>query len=497
MNPSVRTMRVVSLLRWTTVVMHTAMVVSTGIVLATAGDSIHEKMANHGLQMVVMLLDFPVTTLTIPLFALRVAVFTPGSLAVRTMYIVLGGLQWYLVASLLARWTCGFQKTMPIASKRFGLAIMVGLLLVTGCGLIPWAKQIERVLCLGKKGTYTTPLVVFSGDSKRLEKTVIVSTLDAPIPEDKNVIWCATFQMAWDRLKNNVIGEPIQVANAEAVAERLNKAEVTDDDLPDGSYYAAAGFTKDGIAEKMRREMQERFQKEPIDLNDKESAILAYAYLRASVPFTFPFFDNDEEFHFTDGHGQKTRVSSFGLRWKDDSKYFDLRKQVDILYLRRKNEGDQPSEFALDLCRDSKPNQVILACIPRNGTVLGTLKNLEQKIAEGRPVERERHLAPNSTLLVPNLNWEISHHFAELEGADKQLLNAKFSGLYLTTALETIDFRLDRSGVELQSESKLVALCADPCYCFDRPFLIVVKKRGAERPFFVMWVDNAELLCTQ
>jgi hypothetical protein len=37
--------------------------------------------------------------------------------------------------------------------------------------------------------------------------------------------------------------------------------------------------------------------------------------------------------------------------------------------------------------------------------------------------------------------------------------------------------------------------CADPSFIFDRPFLIVVKKRGAEHPFFVMWVDNAELLC--
>ena len=63
----------------------------------------------------------------------------------------------------------------------------------------------------------------------------------------------------------------------------------------------------------------------------------------------------------------------------------------------------------------------------------------------------------NSTLLVPNLNWNISHHFAELEGADKQLLNTKFKGLWIAKALQTIDFRLDRSGVELQSESHLVA----------------------------------------
>jgi hypothetical protein len=32
-------------------------------------------------------------------------------------------------------------------------------------------------------------------------------------------------------------------------------------------------------------------------------------------------------------------------------------------------------------------------------------------------------------------------------------------------------------------------------FYFNRPFLISVAKRGANaRPFFVMWVDNAELM---
>jgi hypothetical protein len=345
---------------------------------------------------------------------------------------------------------------------------------------------------------YTAPPVAFAGDSKGLKQSVIIPTFDTPIPEGKNVIWCAPFQMAWNRLKDDVVREPVRVANAEAVADRLNKAAVNYADLPDGSYYAAAGFTKDGIAERIRREMKERFQKEPLNVvDDKDAVIVAYAYLRANVPFSLPFFDNEEEFQFTDERGQKTRVSSFGLRDKDGSKYRDLRNQVEVLYVgHREGVWDQPSEFALDLCRDSKPNQVILACIPRKGTIQATLKDLEQKIAEGRPEEYERRLGSISTLLVPNLNWEISHHFAELEGADKQLLNAKFKGLWIDKALQTIDFRLDRSGVELQSEAALAAKsAAEPRFIFDRPFLIVVKKRGAERPFFVMWVDNAELLC--
>jgi len=495
MNPSVRTVRLASLLRWTVVAMHTALVVSTGILLATAGDSRMERMANRGLQMFVMLLDLPVTILRIPFFPVSTVDFAPGSLAVHTIYVPLGGLQWYLIASLLAYWTCGFQKTIPIASKRFGIATMVGILLVVGCCIIPWSGHIQRVLYPRSAGIYAPPPVAFDGDSKGLRQTVIIPTLDTPIPEGKNVIWCATFQMAWDRLKKDVVGEPVQVANAEKVADRLNKTVVTDDDLPKGSFYAAAGLTKDGIADKIRREMQERFQKEPSGLDDKDAVILAYAYLRASVPFTLPFFDNVQEFQFTDGQGQKTSVSSFGLRVKDQSKYHDLRNQVDIIYLHREKEWDQPNEFALDLCRDSNPNQIILACIPKKETLSATLTYLEKKVAEGKPKEHERRLGTNSTLLVPNLNWNISHHFAELEGAGKQLLNAKFKGLWIDTALQTIDFRLDRSGVELQSESKLVVKAADPQFRFDRPFLIIVKKRGAERPFFVMWVDNAELLC--
>jgi len=88
-----RTVRVVSLLRWTTVAMHTALVVSTTILFAVAGDSRAEQITNRGVQAFVMLLDFPVTILTIPFFALKVAAFTPGSLAVRAMYVIIGGLQ--------------------------------------------------------------------------------------------------------------------------------------------------------------------------------------------------------------------------------------------------------------------------------------------------------------------------------------------------------------------------------------------------------------------
>ena len=87
------------------------------------------------------------------------------------------------------------------------------------------------------------------------------------------------------------------------------------------------------------------------------------------------------------------------------------------------------------------------------------------------------------------------HHFQELEGSDKQFLNPSLQGLYLDTALQTIQFGLDRSRAELSSESQIIVKSAPAAFLhFNRPFLVLIKKRDAEQPFFVMWVDNAELL---
>lgn len=61
-------------------------------------------------------------------------------------------------------------------------------------------------------------------------------------------------------------------------------------------------------------------------------------------------------------------------------------------------------------------------------------------------------------------------------------------------AMQVIRFRLDRNGAELASQAKIHAKPAPTEFVFDQPFLLSIKKRGAQHPFFVMWVDNAELL---
>jgi hypothetical protein len=124
------------------------------------------------------------------------------------------------------------------------------------------------------------------------------------------------------------------------------------------------------------------------------------------------------------------------------------------------------------------------------------LIEMKAKEAEARP-ERDGYLfrlGVYDTVSVPDTVFRIAHHFAELEG--RTPANAKLENLPLVAALQVVQFRLTRSGAELRSEAakRYLSASVPQDYIFDGPFLIYMKKRGADRPYFAMWVDNAELL---
>jgi hypothetical protein len=372
--------------------------------------------------------------------------------------------------------------------KRGYLALIAALAVLVAVGIVGYQ--------LWRRGQpYRPPQVSFEGSSADLSQTVVVPTLDTPTPAAKNVVWCGSLQIAWNRLRDDLLRSPPSIAGAEAVVSRLNQAGLTEQDLPEDSYLAAAGLVKDGIAERIQEQMEERFQVD-VSFHDmpKDTAALLYSYLQTHVKFTIPFFENEKLFLFKDSQDHGTSVASFGIRPEDDYAYDRLRGQVEVLYAQGRDKGwtPQPDEFIVDLCRDSAPNQIVLACVHPKETLAEILKDVEEKISEFPPYWRD--LTPRDVVLVPNMNWAVDHRFTELEGPDKRFLDRGFQGYYFDTVRQTIRFKLDRSGAELASESKAYMKPSQTFYVFNRPFLIYIKKRDADQPFFVMWVDNAELL---
>jgi hypothetical protein len=133
----------------------------------------------------------------------------------------------------------------------------------------------------------------------------------------------------------------------------------------------------------------------------------------------------------------------------------------------------------------------VLALIPPKETLAATLADADQRMRDWKPPEfLDSHVA----LAVPEQDWRLDHHFNELEGTDKVLLNRGFESYWVEKAWQSVTFKLDQEGVQLKAQAAIVAPGMPPQLFFDRPFLLYVKKRGAQHAFFAMWVDNAEML---
>ncbi len=341
------------------------------------------------------------------------------------------------------------------------------------------------------------PERVFAGSSDLLKDTAVLPTLDTSIPEKKSAIWCVSLQLAWNRLKNDLAKEPIKLAKGQDLTDRLNQAEQSEDDIASGDYFAIAGRVKDGIVEKIEAGLAANFPQQampPIQAYPK--GVIAFGYMKADVRYTYQFFNSPEWLSFKGSDGRTVPVRSFGLPEfnKKDPILGGCRQQVRVLF----REGGR---FAVDLSHESSPNQIVLAKMPRKSTLAATLVELNKNQAASQPVG----LHSSATLLVPNVNWHIEHDFVELEGKDKAIQNAALAGEFLVKVFQFVDFKMDRLGSSVESGAYTASQLLNgheheedtnpDHYHFDRPFLIVTKKRDAKHPFFAMWVDNAELLC--
>jgi hypothetical protein len=343
-------------------------------------------------------------------------------------------------------------------------------------------------------------------DSNDLEQTAFAATIDSNLPEHKNVIWCSTFQMAWDKLKNDIIKEPVKLIESQDLADQLNRSEFSPDNMDVNSYYTAAGFINDGIIDKVIADMAKRFPEEPAPIFSESyrilpEPVLAYAYLNANIPFKYSFYTYKKNFAFESSDGEKTNVTAFSSDIEEkerDSNYNKIQDQINVLYF-EKGKDENSNYFVVDLCKYTEPYQVILALVPQKNNFQKMISDVEKKITAYKNYYWNwPEFNQSDKLIVPDVIAKITHDYKEF--IMKNIGNEpwKSNGYFIFDAQQTIDFSLSKSGVVMKSQGKwgIAGGGDDPRYMyFNRPFMIYAQKREAgSKPFFVMWIDNAELM---
>jgi hypothetical protein len=256
--------------------------------------------------------------------------------------------------------------------------------------------------------------------------------------------------------------------------------------------------------------MKRRFPSTPVPVFYKskrspDSALL-YSYLNIDLEFKQPFYIENNPFIFVDSEGTHTKIKSFtnDADGFGDTNAKYINEQIEIIYYKRENRTER-MELAIDLCKYTNPYQVIVALVSRGDTLRETLTAVEQKISEFKKkpnyevLRKLRTFGFADIVTIPDTLYKLTHQFEELK--EKHLGNSQFTNCSFSEAKQIIDISLGKTSVKFKSDvtSFFWPLAEPPAkprhFYFNKPFLIYVKKRqGGTDPFFVMWVDNAELM---
>jgi hypothetical protein len=330
-----------------------------------------------------------------------------------------------------------------------------------------------------------------ASDAASLTRTLVSPHLEVSVTPGKNLLWCGTMQLAWNEMCR-LTGGDLQFENQPEMVPIMNKRSFTKDALDEASYVAMAGFVKDKIHDEIRHAVESKFgtKRNPQLIPSKSltpfpNDLVAYASLIKQLSFPNGFEKLNEGFAFG-----KTPVSAFGFQDQKEGVQ-ELYKQVVVLSY--ENEDD----FIIELKTKSEGDRLFLAKIKPKALLANTVEAVNGRIDQARPE------APttNDVLIVPQIKLDVTRRYSEIEGLHLKPQGTNVSkDLYIRSALQAIQFEMNEKGVELKSEAHMLACekSAVPekkhIMIFDKPFLVMLQRRGVRTPYFVLWVDNPEVL---
>lgn len=321
-------------------------------------------------------------------------------------------------------------------------------------------------------------------DSADLKQTVVVSYLEAPIEKDKNLLYCATFQLAWNEFRSKQTG---RLRRPPPPVVSLEKKLITKQDLPEDSYLAAVGTLGDGIIERINKELKAKFGEAAWPVKPPagwgKGALFAYAFLYRNLAFKNPFEDLEEPLLFISGE-TGTLADSFGIRAfsEHNKEHQVLADQLAVIDCRSNRD------FILRLKSVEPDDDILLAMVKPEKTLRATLDAVRARVEQSG----EKPIAPFDTVMVPKFDFDLEHSYGEIAAYLGSLAGGP------AEAKQRVRFQLNEKGAVLASDARIytLGLPKEPPkqMLFNRPFLIYLAHKGSRYPYMAMWVGSPELL---
>jgi hypothetical protein len=291
-------------------------------------------------------------------------------------------------------------------------------------------------------------------------------TPENAIPAGKNAVYAPAFLFAWDKIKT-ALGAPVEITprqsadfvllnNSHGFEKSLDSSEYTAETLVDGKM------------------------------------IEARVFFNKKLPFATVLHRWSNPIAFTN-----KEVTAFGLEYADK----EISSQFSMLYY--KND----EEFILRLQPKDSTQEIILCKGLRNKSSLGSLQQeCDSLIRVGK---QQSAITSNSVLYtinrgdrigIPVIRFNLDTDYPNLIS---QTFRAGSDNYTIVKAYQRTALILEEHGAVAESEAVVAVdttIAAAPVLdrpkflLFNKPFFLLLRKKEVAAPYFMLWIENAELL---
>ncbi len=346
-------------------------------------------------------------------------------------------------------------------------------------------------------GVIIIVLIIFIGGvvifkkNKKLKGTegvMVVPTMQDKIDADSS--WCATFELVWNDMKNEVVKNDIVFEPQEEFAKNLNKEEFTKDMISDEYYYKKYGLKSLELKKEIEKGIKEKFNQtsdilDSFDwsedaLNDFEDDSINRYFFYTMLYRKFEFlnkFDKLENSNF----GKYSNIKYFGI---DENTKENVKDQVEVLYYNDIND------FAI-LINTKSNDEVILMKNPKGNTFKDIYDNMLNK---SNKYDGSSELGDGDELKVPYLDFKVLKDYTELENKKFKTYNGVGE---IIKAIQSIEFSLYEKGGKVKSEAGIdmneftsAYEPEDRYFYLNDTFAIFLREKGRSIPYFAGRIND-------
>jgi hypothetical protein len=293
-------------------------------------------------------------------------------------------------------------------------------------------------------------------DLSEYPQTAFVPTLEHAIPANKNVVYSSAFLYAWSGLRNYFKNSIKPGGQSSADLQLVNKSRSYEQTLSESEY--------------------------SVDYGEQEGVVWVHAFFNKTLPLTYPLDNLD----YLSKTFKGKAVAMAGI----DHLHYPRTEEVELSFY--KNDD----KFVLKLLPAALDNEILFASgVAPASTLAEAWKHIRKMIADGK--KQEHWLGSDDMFAIPCMKFNIKTNYP---GIERQMFDGKGQAYEVIMATQRTGFIFNEKGAVVESEADVVAAVVDTMMpvpknlVLDDTYFIVIKKVTAENPYFMMKVDNTELM---